>query len=97
MNDAITGKIVGYEQLSVGASVVQLSKYKEYEQYGELGAYILVEGQPIRFKIDENPTASMGFPLGMDILLFLPHDNLPQFRMIAESQTTKVNVLYVEV
>ena len=96
MNDAITGKIVGYEQLSVGASVVQLSKYKEFAQYGELGAYILVEGQPIRFKIDENPTASMGFPLGIDMLLFLPHDNLPQFRMIAESQTTKVDVLYVE-
>ena len=97
MNNVIDGKIVGYEQLSVGASVVQLSKYKEFEQYGELGAYILVEGQPIRFKVGEDPTASEGFPLGIDILLFLPHDNIPQFRMIAESQTTKVNVLYIEV
>jgi len=97
MNDVIDGKIVGYEQLSVGASVVQLSKYKEFEQYGELGAYILVEGQPIRFKVGEAPTASEGFPLGIDMLLFLPHDNMPQFRMIAESQTTKVNVLYIEV
>ena len=97
MNNVIDGKIVGYEQLSVGASVVQLSKYKELEQYGELGAYILVEGQPIRFKVGEAPTASEGFPLGIDMLLFLPHDNMPQFRMIAESQTTKVNVLYIEV
>ena len=97
MNNVIDGKIVGYEQLSVGASVVQLSKYKELAQYGELGAYILVEGQPIRFRIDENPTASVGFPLGIDMLLFLPNENLPQFRMIAESQTTKVNVLYIEV
>ena len=97
MNNVIDGKIVGYEQLSVGASVVQLSKYKEFEQYGELGAYILVEGQPIRFKVGEAPTASEGFPLGIDMLLFLPNENLPQFRMIAESQTTKVNVLYIEV
>ena len=97
MNNVIASKIVGYEQLSVGASVVQLSKYKEFKQYGELGAYILVEGQPIRFKVGEDPTASEGFPLGIDILLFLPNSNLPHFRMIAESQTTKVNVLYVEV
>ena len=93
----ITNRIIGYEQVSVGASVVQLSKYKEFTQYGEVGAYILVEGQPIRFKVGEDPTASVGFPLGIDILLFLPRDNIPHFRMIAESQTTKVNVLYVEV
>ena len=97
MNNVIDGKIVGYEQLSVGASVVQLSKYKEFDQYGNIGAYVLVEGQPIRFKVSEAPTASEGFPLGIDMLLFLPHDNIPQFRMIAESQTTKVNVLYIEV
>jgi len=97
MNNVIAGKIVGYEQLSVGASVVQLSKYKEFAQYGDIGAYILVEGQPIRFKVGEDPTASVGFPLGIDILLFLPSGNMPQFRMIAESQTTKVNVLYIEV
>jgi len=97
MSRKTINRLVGSEHLTVGSTVVQLSKYKAFEQYGELIAYVLVEDNTIRFKIQEDPTASEGFPLGFGFILTLHHDTIPNFKMIAKSGTAKVNVLYLEV